>query len=90
MKKYKLKLKLHVTLILQLFIDSYNKKEVTKIFNMRFLCFKMLLNKDNRSEYLEVFKIFCWFTAAIWIIISEAKKLIKILSKYIKIERVFR
>jgi len=40
MKKYKLKLKLHVTLILRLFVDSYNNKEVTKIFNMRFLASK--------------------------------------------------
>jgi len=37
MEKDKLKLKLHVALILRLFIDSYNNKEVTKIFNMRFL-----------------------------------------------------
>jgi len=34
MKKYKLKLTLHVTLILRLFIDCYNNKKVTKVFNM--------------------------------------------------------
>jgi len=32
MEKDKLKLKLHVALILRQFIDSYNNKEITKIF----------------------------------------------------------
>jgi len=40
MEKDQLKLKLHVALILRLFTDSYNNKEVTKIFNMQFLALK--------------------------------------------------